>query len=84
MLNLLWFIFGLFSETNKLFFRFVSVFRIHIKTTETNRSVSKQSEEKKNCGEKTKIPLLNTFFVSFFEPFFCEIKGPRVLALEQI
>jgi hypothetical protein len=40
--------FGLFRETNKVFFRFVSVFRINIETTETNRSVSKQPKKKIN------------------------------------
>jgi hypothetical protein len=45
--------FGLFRETNTLFFRLVSVFRIHIETTETNRSVSKQAEKKlKKLWEK--------------------------------
>jgi hypothetical protein len=43
--NLFWFIFGLFRETKKLFFWFVSVFRIQFETTETNRSVSKQTEK---------------------------------------
>jgi hypothetical protein len=42
--NLFRLIFGLFRETKNLFFRFVSVFRIRFKTTETNRSVSKQTE----------------------------------------
>jgi hypothetical protein len=55
-LNLFRFTFGLFRETNKLFFRFVSVFQIHIETTETNRAVSKQTEKKKkNCGKRSKI-----------------------------
>ncbi len=36
--------FGLFHETKKYFFRFVSVFRTCIETTETNMHVSKQTE----------------------------------------
>ena len=36
--------FGLFRETKKKKFRFVSVFRTYIETTETNRTVSKQTE----------------------------------------
>jgi hypothetical protein len=46
-LNLFRLIFGLFRETNKTFFRFVSVFRIRFETTETNTSVSKQTEKTK-------------------------------------
>jgi hypothetical protein len=46
-LHLFRLIFGLFRETNKTFFRFVSVFRIRFETTETNTSVSKQSEKTK-------------------------------------
>jgi hypothetical protein len=52
-LNLFRFIFVLFRETNNKFFRlfrFVSVFRTRFETTETNRSVSKQTEK----NEKTK------------------------------
>jgi hypothetical protein len=36
--------FGLFRETKNKIFRFVSVFRTYIETTETNRTVSKQTE----------------------------------------
>jgi hypothetical protein len=36
--------FGLFRETKKTNFRFVSLFRTYIETTETNRTVSKQTE----------------------------------------
>jgi hypothetical protein len=43
--NLFQLIFGLFRETKKIFFQFVSVFRIHFETTETNRFVSKQTEK---------------------------------------
>jgi hypothetical protein len=40
-------------------FRFVSVFLIHIETTETNRSVSKQTEINKiNWGKRNKIKIL--------------------------
>jgi hypothetical protein len=39
--------FGLFRETKKNF-RFVSVFRTFIETTETNRTVSKQTETTQN------------------------------------
>jgi hypothetical protein len=36
--------FGLFRESKKKKFRFVSVFRTYIETTETNRTVSKRTE----------------------------------------
>ncbi len=39
--------FGLFRETKKKF-RFVSVFRTYIETTETNRTVSKRTETIRN------------------------------------
>jgi hypothetical protein len=44
-LNLFRFIFGLFRETKKLLFRFVSVFLTYFETTETNRSVSKKNKK---------------------------------------
>ncbi len=37
-LNLFWLFFGFFRETKQIFFRFVSVFRTCIETTETNRT----------------------------------------------
>ncbi len=40
--------FGLFRETKKKNFRFVSVFRTLIETTETNRTVSKRTETVRN------------------------------------
>ncbi len=40
--------FGLFRETKNKKFRFVSVFRTYIETTETNRSVSHQTETNRN------------------------------------
>ncbi len=40
--------FGLFRETKICFFRFVSVFRTYIETTETNRTVSKRTETIQN------------------------------------
>jgi hypothetical protein len=46
-------IFGLFCEVKNFFLRFVSVFRIHFETTDTNRSVSKQTEKNKNRNRKT-------------------------------
>jgi hypothetical protein len=56
-------IFGLFRKNNKTFFWFVSVFWIRFETTETNKSVSKQTkkyEEKKTSLVYTvrqKVPL---------------------------
>ncbi len=44
-LNLFQLFFGLFRETKKHFFLFVSVFRTGIETTETNRIFSKQTEK---------------------------------------
>ncbi len=44
-LNLFWLFIGLFRETKKHFFRFVSVFRTDSETTETNRTLSKQTEK---------------------------------------
>ncbi len=43
-LNLLQLFFGLFRETPQKIFRFVSVFRTGIQTTETNRTLSKQTK----------------------------------------
>ncbi len=40
-----WLFFGLFRETKKHFFRFVSVFRAGIEPTETNKTLSKQTEK---------------------------------------
>jgi hypothetical protein len=51
-LVLFWFV----SRNQKLYFRFVSVFRTRFETTETNRSVSKQTEKnKKNTKETEKF-----------------------------
>jgi hypothetical protein len=51
-LNLFWLFFGLFRKTKKHFFQFVSVFRTDIKTTETNRILSKQTEKiSKKCSQ---------------------------------
>jgi hypothetical protein len=44
--------FGLFRETKNKTFRFVSVFRTYIETTETNRSVSHQTETNPKFYEK--------------------------------
>ncbi len=87
-LNLFRLFFGLFSETNKHFFRFVSVFRIGIETTETNRTLSKQTKKnlqktfsirrspnRKNffLGSNLNKPKLNLFRL-FFGLFFRETK----------
>jgi hypothetical protein len=48
-------IFGLFRETKKLGFRFVSVFRIRFETTETKRFVSKQTEKTRKKTNKNQI-----------------------------
>jgi hypothetical protein len=50
-LDLFWLIFGLFRATNKTLFQFVSVFRICFETTETNSSVSKQTEKIKKINK---------------------------------
>jgi hypothetical protein len=41
------------KNNNFRLFRFVSVFRTHIETTETNRIVSKRTETTRNCLKKT-------------------------------
>ena len=41
-------------------FRFVSVFRTYIETTETNRIVSKRTEITRNCLKKPKDDLSQT------------------------
>jgi hypothetical protein len=76
-------IFGLFRETKKILFRFVSVFLTRFKlteTTETNRSVLKQTEKKrkkqhknktKNFGSnrnKLKLVSFSCFSVCFAKP----------------
>jgi hypothetical protein len=48
-------IFVLFCETNKFLFRFVSVFLTRFETTETNRSVSKQTEKTKKSNIKVRV-----------------------------
>ncbi len=54
--------FGLFCETNNKKCRFVSVFLIYIKTTETNRTVLKQAKTTLNFLENTKICSLSNCF----------------------
>jgi hypothetical protein len=54
-LNLFRLFFGLFRETKKHFFRFVSVFRTGIETTETNRIFSKQTETNQKNLEKCSL-----------------------------
>jgi hypothetical protein len=50
-LNLFRLFFGLFRKTKKHFFWFVSVFRTCIETTETNRTLSKQTKKiSKKCS----------------------------------
>jgi hypothetical protein len=44
--------FGLFCETQKNFFRFVSVFRTGVETTETNRILSKQTKTNRKNLQK--------------------------------
>jgi hypothetical protein len=58
-LNLFWLFFGLFRETKKHFFRFVSVFQTGIETTETNSTLSKQTEKNLLLGG----PQNNFFFL---------------------
>jgi hypothetical protein len=52
------------KQTNKMFslFRFFSVFRTYIKTTETNRTVSKQTETTLNFLKNTKACSLSNCF----------------------
>ncbi len=54
--------FGLFRETKNKQIRFVSVFRIYIETTETNKTVSKQTETTLNFLKNTKICSLSNCF----------------------
>jgi hypothetical protein len=54
-LNLFRLFFGLFRETKYTFFRFVSVFRASIETTETNRIFSKQIETNQKNPPKNGI-----------------------------
>jgi hypothetical protein len=56
------FCFGLFRETKTKKVRFVSVFRTYIETTETNRTVSKQTEITINFLKNTKIRSLSNCF----------------------
>jgi hypothetical protein len=66
-LNLFRLFFGLFHETKKHFFWFVSVFRTVIETTETDRIFSQQTE--KNLQKTFSIGgPRNRFFISRFEP----------------
>ena len=54
--------FGLFRETKNKKFRFGSVFRTYIETTESNRTVSKQTETTLNFLKNTKICFLSNCF----------------------
>jgi hypothetical protein len=47
--------FGLFRETQNTKFRFVSVFRTYIETTETNRSVSNTNRNNPKFSEKCSL-----------------------------
>jgi hypothetical protein len=51
--------FGLFRETKKQIFRFVSVFRSCIETTETNRTVSKRTETIRNILKNRYLNMLS-------------------------
>ena len=62
--------FGLFHETKNKTFRFVSVFRTYIETTETNRSVSHQTETNGNNPKfSEKYPNILSF--KLFGSVFC-------------
>ena len=56
--------FGLFRETKTFLFRFVSVFRTCIETTETNRTVSKRTETILNFLKNTWIFSLLQFTIT--------------------
>jgi hypothetical protein len=68
-LNLFRLFFGLFRETKKQFFRFVSVFRTVIETTETNRTLSKQTETNKKKSPKKRFLLGGPRNCKFFSRF---------------
>jgi hypothetical protein len=55
--------FGLFRETKKKIFRFVSVFRTFIETTETNRTVSKRTETIRNVLKNLSYIYLGSSFI---------------------
>ncbi len=77
-LNLFRLFFGLFRETKKPFFRFVSVFRTGIKTTETKRIFSKQTE--KISKKSFLLGVLKTVnFFSQFEPKQIETQSVSVV-----
>jgi hypothetical protein len=54
--------FGLFRETKKIIFRFDSVFRTFIETTETNRTVSKRTETIQNFLKNNYIKDIIRFY----------------------
>ncbi len=62
--------FGLFHETKNKTFRFVSVFRTYIETTETNRSVSHQTETNRN-NPKFSVKYPNILSFKLFGCVFC-------------
>jgi hypothetical protein len=69
-LNLFRLIFGLFRETKKFLFRFVSVFLTRFETTETtetNRSVSKLTKKNKKSNIKTRVSTKQTKKIFLFE-----------------
>jgi hypothetical protein len=70
-LNLFRLFFGLFHETKKHFFRFVSVFWTSIETTKTNRTLSKQTETNPKISKIRSLlggPRNTKKFFSQFEP----------------
>jgi hypothetical protein len=87
--------FGLFRETKKHFFRFVSVFRTFIETTETNKTVSKRTETIRNFLKyallkkiKTwlkvhKNDLFQTLFIIWSSHFPCLFQNFQITALYQ-
>ncbi len=75
-LNLFWLFSGLFRETKKHFFWFVSVFWISIETTETNRIFSKQTEK---ISKKRSLVLKTINFLSRFQPKQTETQSVSVV-----
>jgi hypothetical protein len=81
---------GLFHETKNKRFRFVSVFRTYIKTTETNRTVSKQTETTlnflllsswTNLRNSSKTKMVGRFSCSLSSPWTFPSTGwPKIIS----
>ncbi len=73
--------FGSFRETKNIFFRFVSVFRTYIETTETKRTVSKRTETIRKISQNTLYHRVAAIFLEHFQIFPVALKKSTFLLI---